>query len=114
MRILKQILAYCIWTILSFISAFAYISILIGSKPDSSNGFLAFLDLLIYNLVVVQLTPIIGSIIALLFILIDVFFLKKKYKKKSKKNGIRFLAIIIITIVVAIIHYLLEKVIDII
>lgn len=112
MRILKQILAYSFWTILSFILAFVYISILIGFKPDSANGILAFFELLIYNLIVVQITPIIGCIIAFLFILIDVFYLKKKFK--NKKNGVRLLTILIITVTVGIIHYLLEKVIDII
>ena len=109
-----QILYYLFWIVISFVCAFTYISILIGFNPDASNGILAFLELLIYNLIIVQVMPIIGSIIALLFILIDVFYLKKKLKSNSKKIGLRFLTILIITVIVAIIHYLLEKIIDVI
>jgi hypothetical protein len=109
-----QILYYLFWIAISFAFAFIYISILIGFKPDSPNGILAFFELLIYNLIIVQVMPIMGSIIALLFILTDIFYLKKKLKNNSKKIGFRFLTVLIISVIVAIIHYLLEKVIDVI
>ena len=114
MKILKQILAYLFWIGISFVTAFGYVRILIGSEPDSSNGFLEFISLLIHRVAIMKLVPIIGIIIAVLYILTDIFYLKKKLKNHSKGRTIRFLAIMLITIVVGIIHYMLEKVIDII
>ncbi|WP_299125897.1 hypothetical protein [uncultured Winogradskyella sp.] len=114
MKILKQILAYLFWIGISFVAAFSYVRILIGPEPDESNGFLNLLDLLINRTVIVQLVPIIASIIAILFILTDIFYLKKKLKNNSKGIPSRFLVIMLITIVVGITHYILEKVIDII
>ena len=113
-NILKQILAYLFWIAISFIAAFGYIRIILGPEPGPESGFLAFLFLLIRNVIIVRLVPIIGSIIALLYILTDVFYLKKRLKKNLKSIIIRFLTIIVITIIVGIIHYFLEKVINII
>ena len=114
MKILKQVLAYLFWIAISFIAAFGYIRIILGPEPDSGSSILAFLFLLIRNVIIVKFVPIIGSIIALVFILIDIFYLKKKLKSNIKSTGIRFILLLVITLVVAIIHYILEKVIDVI
>ncbi|PHR72857.1 MAG: hypothetical protein COA67_03915 [Lutibacter sp.] len=114
MTILKQFLAYLFWIGVSFIAAFGYIRIILGPEPGTKSGFLAFLYLLIRNAIIVELVPIIGSIIAVLYILTDVFYLKKKLKNNLKGIIIRFISIIVITLAVGVIHYLLEKVIDVI
>lgn len=114
MHILKRILEYIIWGSISFLSAFGYILLLLGSKPDSSEGFLEFLGLLIYYTAIAKLVPIIGSIIAILYIVLDIFYLKRRLENNPKRILIRFIIIIVITCVVAVTHYVLEKVIDII
>lgn len=114
MGIIKQILVYVIWIAICFAFAFIYVQMLLGPESGSTNSFLQLLDFIINRVVILKLVPIIGSFIALLFILIDVFYLKKKFKNKSRKIGIRFLTIVIITVSVGTVHYLLEKVLDII
>ncbi len=82
-------------------------------KEESYNGFGFFLNLFYhYGLVCVGL--IIGVIIALLFIITDVFILKKKLVGNSKQTQIRILVLLLIAFIVFIIHYFLEKVIDVI
>lgn len=114
MKILKQILNYLFWIAMSFTSAYGYMWILIGPTTNTSNGFIALFEALIYFFVMIKVVPIIGSIIAFLYILIDIFYLKKKLENNSKRIIIRFLMIILITLLVGIIHYILEKVIDVI
>lgn len=82
-------------------------------KEESYNGFGFFLNLFYhYGLVYVGL--ITGVIIALLFIITDVFILKKKLVGNSKPTQIRILTLLLIAFIVFIIHYFLEKVIDVI
>jgi len=67
-----------------------------------------------YELIFVYVGLTIGSILALLFILTDVFYLNKKLQNNAHPTIIRFLTLIFIFILVAITHYVLEKVIDVI
>lgn len=113
MRILKQILAYLFWVLISYICAFGYLLVIFGTRPKSSTFFKKVYDFL-FLLALEQIVLIIGLIIALLFILIDVFHLKRKLKNNSKRIIFRFLVIIIITLVVCATHYILEKVVDVI
>jgi len=114
MRILKQILIYLFWIGISFVSTFGYLWMYFGPEPDASQGFLDFVGLMIYRTIIVELVPILGTIIAVSFILTDIFYLKKKLKNNIKGILIRFLMIILLTLFVGLIHYILEKVIDII
>lgn len=113
MTIQKQILHYLIWTIISFLGAFGYTRIILGPKPEPSTGVMKYFDG-IYLLVMYHVGIVIGCIIAILFILIDVFYLRKKLKNNPKSVAIRFLVIVIITFVLGTTHYVCEKVIDII
>lgn len=113
MNILKQILNYLIWTSISFLFAFSYTRMLLGSKRKESINYWHLFDV-IYDLALYHLGFIIGCVIAFLFILIDFFYLKKKFKTNSKRFFIRFLAFILITLIVIDTHYLSEKIIDII
>lgn len=114
MKILKQILNYVMWTLIALLSAFGYTRIILGPIPEPTTGFFDFIFYIIYMVGLPRLVLIIGGIIALLYILTDIFYLRKKLKHNSKRIIIRFLVILMITIVVGIIHYMLEKVIDII
>ena len=114
MNILKQILAYLVWIVVSLLLGIGYMWILLGTVGEtSSTGFLHLLNLM-SNLVLVYVGLIGGSVIALLFILIDIFYLKKKLKSNMKSTIIRFFILLVIAIVVGVTHYILEKIVDVI
>jgi len=112
-NILKQMLAYLVWIVLALIMGVCHMWILLGPKGGVSTGFMHIFDL-IYDLALVSIGLITGSVIAFLFILTDIFYLKKKLKNNTKSNFIRFFILIAIAIIVGITHYVLEKVIDVI
>jgi hypothetical protein len=114
MPIVKQILSYCIWVLIAFISAFAYTRLILGPKPDESANFFMFIYSLIYNFGFIRIGLIIGSIISILYILLDVFYLKKRLIKTKYATLIRLLILMGITVVLGLIHYILEKVLDVI
>lgn len=113
LSIFKQFMVYAIWTLVSMIAAFGYMKIVLGPTPEMSRGWLILFDI-INKVVLFKVVPIVGSIIALLFILLDVFYLKKKFQYHAWIFGIRLLVLVLITTIVGVVHYLLEKVIDII
>jgi len=112
MKIIKQILNYVLWLLLAFLFAIGYIRIIIGPKSEKLDGIFIF-DLL-YNFAFIYTVPIIGGVIGGIFILLDIFYLKKKLNNNTRNFGIRFLIMFPITLIVAVIHYFLEKVIDVI
>jgi len=115
MKILKQILVYLIWTVIALLIGIGYMRIILGAGPkEETYGYFTFLVELLYNYGLIHVGLIIGSIIALLFILLDIFYLKKKLESNLKSTSIRFITLLVITIVVGVIHYILEKVIDVI
>ncbi len=87
--------------------------IILGAKPEPSTGFMMLFEL-IYEYAFVYIGVIIGSIIASLYILIDVFYLNKRLENIAHSVIIRFLIMISISIMMGAIHYLLEKVVDVI
>ena len=113
MTILKQIINYFIWSLIAFLSAFVYVRIILGPKTESSSAFMVMFGWF-YEYAFIYIGLIIGSIIFLLFILIDIFYLKKKLKTGISSLFIRFFIIIFITVFVGSMHYILEKVIDVI
>ena len=113
MNILKQILAYLVWVLLALLSGIGYMRILLGFAKESSTGFFLLFDLM-YDFALVHIGLRIGSVIALLFILSDIFYLKKKLKNNMKSTIIRFIFLLLITITVGATHYILEKIVDVI
>lgn len=87
--------------------------IVLGPSPEPSTGFIKMLDWT-YGIAMVFVGTIIGGIVALIYILIDVFYLKKRLENNSKRTIICLLIIMIITLIVGTTHYICEKVIDII
>lgn len=87
--------------------------LVIGSNMVSEEG-LWYLLHFFFKIGMIQVGLWVGTAIALCFILLDVFYLRKKLKNNSKKTGIRLVVLLIITLLVIIVHYLLEKVIDVI
>ncbi len=112
-KFLPKILSYFIWTLCAFLFAFVYMRIVLGGKPESSTGFMKMFDW-IYEFAFVYIGTIIASIIMLLYALFDIFYLNKKLKNSASPTSIRLLVFIVICILVVVIHYVLEKVIDVI
>lgn len=113
MKLLKQLLTYLIWTSLSLLLGIGYMRIVLGSNNTSKDG-LGYLFHLFYSWGLFHVGLVVGLVIAFLFILVDFFYLKKRFKKKDKLIIVRFGSLLTLTIVVAAIHYILEKVIDVI
>lgn len=87
--------------------------IILGAKPESTEGFMIVFDL-IYQHAFLYIGLVVGSIIALLFILIDIFYLQNRLDNTARSTIIRLLTLIGIAMLVGITHYVLEKVVDII
>lgn len=113
MKLLKQLLTYLIWTSLSLLLGMGYMRIVLGANNMPKEG-LGYLFHMFYNWGLFHIGLVVGLVIAFLFILLDIFYLKKRFKKKDKLIFARFGTLLTIAIVVALIHYILEKVIDVI
>lgn len=113
MKILKQILAYLIWTVLSILLGIGYMYLIIGPIKEPTTT-LSYLLKIFYSYGIVYVGVSGGLVIALLYILSDIFYLKKKLTNNVKSTGIRFLVLLGIAIVVGVTHYILEKVVDVI
>jgi len=117
MRILKHILTYLLWTVLSLLIGIGYMRLVwrlvLGPDVVSKEG-LGYLWYLFFTVGTIQVGLWVGGAIALCFVLLDVFYLRKKLKNNPKKTLIRLAALLFITVLVAIVHYFLEKVIDVI
>ena len=113
MKILKQILAYITWIMVSLLLGIGYMRIVLGPNNTSNEG-ISYLLYMLYNWGLLYVGLIIGFVIAFLFILLDVVYLKKKLKKTVKSIITRLVVLLVITVIVGGIHYILEKVIDII
>ncbi|SDH49001.1 hypothetical protein [Winogradskyella thalassocola] len=114
MNTLKRILNYSVWTLVSIVFAFIYMRIILGPKPEEPTGFLTYIVSLIYEFAFVRLGLILGGIFALIYILVDIFYLNKRLKKSRNSTIIRVLIIAVIAIIICTTHYILEKVIDVI
>lgn len=113
MQILKHILTYLFWTVLSLLLGIGYMRLVLGANTVSEEG-LGYLLHLFFTVGMIQVGLWVGGAIALCFVLLDVLYLRKKLKNNGKKTVIRLVILLIITVLVAIVHYLLEKVIDVI
>jgi RsiW-degrading membrane proteinase PrsW (M82 family) len=87
--------------------------LVLGAITVSEEG-LGYLLHLFYNIGMIQVGLWVGSAIAICFVLLDVFYVKKKLKNNPKRTVIRLAVLLAITVLVAIVHYFLEKVIDVI
>lgn len=113
MKHLKQLLIYLIWIVLAVILGIIYMRLVLGTNNVPKEG-VGYLFYMFYSWGLVYVGLIVGLVIAVLFILFDVFYLKKKLKQYKHKWAIRFVILLAISIVVAFVHYVLEKIIDVI
>ena len=79
MERVKQLFYYVFWIIVSIFIGIVYMRLVLGEIPkeESYNGFGFFLNLF-YSYGIIYVGSIIGTIIAVLFIITDVFILKKR------------------------------------
>ncbi|WP_405415520.1 hypothetical protein [Maribacter sp. Asnod1-A12] len=87
--------------------------IVLGAPPESDDDKFSFASM-VYEWALVQVGTIVGLIIALIFILLDVFYLNNKLHGNSKATLFRFILITLIAIIVGCTHYILEIVINVI
>lgn len=115
MRIVKHLITYLFWTILSLIMGIVYMRLLLGNiaEDESIGGFGYLLKIFFFHGLIFVGLPF-GAIIALLFILIDWLFLRKKLNQGTKRTYMRIALLLAITGFIAIVHYVLEVVIDVI
>ena len=93
MRILKLISAYLFWTVLSLFIGIGYMRLVLGPNTVSEEG-LGYLLHLFYDIGMIQVGLWVGGAIATCFVLLDVFYLRKKLKNSPKKIIIRIFYII--------------------
>ena len=111
MSILKRFLFYFTWALVAFLAAFLYMRFILGPKPESTSVLMTMFSLF-YDYAFLHIGLIIGSIVFLLFFLLDIFYLSKRLKNNVMSLVLRLFIILISTIFVGLIHYMLEKVID--
>lgn len=109
----KSWLEYLLWTAAALLLGVGYMHLILGSAPEQTNS-LSFLIAKIYFFALLYVGGIVGSILAVLFILVDIFYLKRKWQSSTHFFAIRAISMLFILVVVATLHYLLEKTFDVI
>lgn len=113
MHFLKLIGTYLIWTMLSLLLGMGYMRLVLGRNDVSEEGMWYLLHLF-FDIGLIHVGFWIGLAIATCFILLDLCCLRKKLKNNPQKTWIQLLSLVSVTAFVAIVHYILEKVIDVI
>lgn len=113
MQAFPRILPYIPWTIFSLLLGMIYVRLLLGENPVPDEGLWAPLRMLL-NIGMLRLGLILGAVLALVFILADVCYLKSKLGQGGKAIALRGLCLLGLGVCVAIVHYVLEKVLDVI
>ena len=109
----KQIGTYFLWTLVSFILAAIYIWTLLGPITIPKKG-LSYLLYLFFQWGVIYVGLPVGFCVAVVFIITDIFYLKKKLISYPYPILARFGFLIIIMMLVFLFHYILEKIINVI
>ncbi|MDB2462727.1 hypothetical protein N9W61_01320, partial [Algibacter sp.] len=90
MKILKQMFHYLIWIVVAMLIGMGFMRLVLGAKKRLLESWFGRLDFA-YDLILVYVGLSIGAVIALIFILTDIFYLKKKLSKDLKSTTIRLL-----------------------
>lgn len=112
-RIFKELMTYISWSMLALLMGISYMRLVLGPNDASEEGYWYLLHLF-YDVGLIYVGMWVGGCIALCFVLMDVFYLRKKLIDRPNKTIIRLTMMIAITALVGMAHYLLEKVIDVI
>ncbi|GLQ07014.1 hypothetical protein [Sneathiella chinensis] len=107
----KVILEYGLWTMGALLLGIGYMYLVLGSAPEVTNT-LSFFISKIYFIGLFHVGGIIGSILAITFILFDALYLKRKSQPSKPRFTIRAISMLLILVILGASHYLLEKVFD--
>jgi hypothetical protein len=110
---LKRVLEYVLWTLAALLLGVGYMYLILGSVPEETTV-ISFIFSKIYYIGLFQVGGIIGSILAVIFILFDLFYLKRKWQPSKQLFRIRVFSMLGILVVIGVLHYLLEKTFDVI
>lgn len=113
MKIVKQLIAYIIWTSIAVLLSIGYLRYMLGPPFKETSSFFEFLNFFI-NIFTLEIGIRVGLVLAFIFILLDHFYLKKKLENSTNKTIKRFIILVSIALVIAICHYVLEDVFDVI
>jgi TRAP-type C4-dicarboxylate transport system permease small subunit len=113
MKVLKRIVNYLFWTVIALVCAFGYLLVILGLPLEETTWFNKMFNFL-YNLAFIYIGLPLGGLIALIYILLDLFYLRKKLQSNFESAFLRLFVILGITMCLGAIHYFLEKVIDVI
>jgi hypothetical protein len=107
----KTILEYTLWTMAALLLGMGYMYVVLGPPPEPTNIWNFFFGK-VYFFGLVRVGLAIGSIVAILFILFSVFLINKKWASSKNKFVVQTVALLLIMVFVATLHYLLEKTMD--
>ena len=114
---LKRIFEYVLWTIAALLLGMGYMCLIftltLGQIPEETS-LISFIISKLYVFGVIYVGAIIGAILAALFILLDVFYLKRKWQQSKHFFLKRVISMLFLLVGVAALHYLLEKIVDVI
>lgn len=104
----KTIWEYALWTMAALLLGMGYMYVVLGPPPEPTNIWNFFFGK-VYLFGLVRVGLAIGSIVAILFILFSVFLINKKWASSKNKFVVQTAALLLIMVLVAMLHYLLEK-----
>lgn len=111
MKFLKISITYIFWLLFSILSAMLSVFVEIGGFSKKNTGFLAIFNGL-EEFIVFYFGIAFGILAFLFFLAINYYQISPKNWSITKKNSIRLLTIMTLTILITIIHYILEYVVD--
>jgi hypothetical protein len=106
MKILTRIIEYLIWFLLSVFLGMGWMRIELG-KPIEATSLFAIFNCL-HAFIIIWIGGFIGLISFILFVLIDLFYIKRKIKTERNQNFVRIFTILISSAIVTLIHYIIE------
>ncbi|WP_319381730.1 hypothetical protein [Thiomicrorhabdus sp.] len=110
---LKRIFEYVLWTIAALLLGIGYMYLILGPAPEETS-LVSFTTSKLYFFGMLYVGSIIGAILAVLFILFDVFYLKRKWQQSKHLFLKRVISMLFLLAGVGVLHYLLEKTFDVI
>ncbi|KIA97020.1 hypothetical protein OA93_15605 [Flavobacterium sp. KMS] len=106
MKVTITIIKYIICFLLSIFSGMVWMRIELGEPIEATSFFSMFNAL--YGYIIIWIGGFIGLVSFIPFVLIDLYYIKRKIETKLNQNIARILAIIILSGIITLIHYVLE------
>jgi hypothetical protein len=107
----KILLEYAFWLIVALALGICYMYLVLGTAPEP-DGLIGFVVSQIHFFVLTRVGVIIGGIVFLLFLTLDITLFKSKIKSFQQLIAVRIFALLVLTKIVGLIHYLMEKTLD--